>query len=206
MIGTLNNENLNDINLFSLNKINVVGLDKKDNLKLIDKLNFLELNNLFFLNKTKITEVINSNKLIEKYTIYKNYPSTLNIKVYKTNFLAQINKDGKIFLLGSNGKLIKTQNLEKDIPFIFGNFNNKNFFELKNAIDETSFDYTIVKNLFFFKSGRWDIETNNGLIVRLPKDEIKKSIELLIRIIAKDDKKKINKIDLRQLNQIIVNE
>ena len=51
------------------------------------------------------------------------------------------------------------QNTSQNIPYIFGDFKIQNFFELKNAIDEANFNYDEVKNLFFFKSERRDIET-----------------------------------------------
>ena len=41
-----------------------------------------------------------------------------------------------------------------------------------------NFDFDEVKNLYFFKSGRWDIETKNGLLIKLPKKELKKSLEI----------------------------
>ena len=90
-------------------------------------------------------------------------------------------------------------------PFIFGDFKNENLFELKEAIDKTKFNYEEIKNLFSFKSGRWDIETKDGLLIKLPKDEIQESLNLLLNILEKDKEKKINKIDLRQLNQVIIN-
>ena len=81
----------------------------------------------------------------------------------------------------------------------------KHFFELKEAIDQTSFDYNQIKKLFFFKSGRWDIETNDGLLIKLPTNEIKLSLKILILILKNNNTKKIKKIDLRQNNQIILN-
>ena len=71
------------------------------------KIKNLNLKNIFFINKNEINKLINSNPLIEKYEIFKKYPSLLNIKIKKTNFLAKINhNNGKIFVIGSNGKLI----------------------------------------------------------------------------------------------------
>ena len=91
------------------------------------------------------------------------------------------------------------------MPFIFGNFENKDFFNLRDAINETNFNYSQIKNLFFFKSGRWDIETNDGLLIKLPTNEIKSSLKMLILILKNNNTKKIKKIDLRQNNQIILN-
>ena len=205
IIGTLNNKNLNNIDLTKISKINVIGLDEKNNLELIKNLNFTRIDNLFFLDKEKIKKIISSNTLIEKYSVFKKYPSTLNIEINKTEFLAQLEKDGNIFFLGSNGKFIKASNIKKDIPFIFGNFKRKNFFELKKAIDETNFDYKEIENLFFFKSGRWDIQTHTGILIKLPKKNLKNSLDLSFSILNDNSFEKIKILDIRQSNQVIIN-
>ena len=205
IIGTLNNKNLRSENFLKDININVTGLDEISKTELINNLNLLEMNNLFFLDEKKIKKILNSNNLIEKSLIFKKYPSTLDIKVYKTIFLAQLKKKDDIFFLGSNGKLIKSNKIEKDIPFIFGDFKIENFFQLKKAITKSNFDFNKIKNLFFFKSGRWDIEIESGLLIKLPKENIQQSLELSQKILDKDDKK-IKIIDLRQHKQVIINE
>ncbi len=201
----MNNKNVVFSNLGKINEILVSGLDQKNNYELEKSLEFLEFNNLFFLNKYKIAKVIESNSLVERYSIFRIYPSTINIKVEKTKFLVQLKKEGKNFLLGSNGKLIKVKEFNSEIPFVFGNFDSENFFKLKKMIDEIEFDFNQIRNLFFFKSGRWDIETTDGIFIKLPKNNVQKSLEILINILNKDQEKRIKKIDLRQNNQIIIN-
>ena len=205
IIGTFNNKNLKNLYFFKIKEISIIGLDEKSNFELQNELNFLKLNNLFFLNKLKIIEIINSNNLIENFSVSKRYPSSLEIVINKTNFLAKLKKNNKNFILGSNGKLIESNEYVIDLPFIFGNFEIESFFELKKAIDKTDFDYGKIKNLFFFKSGRWDIETKNGILIKLPKNELKKTLELYLIFISENKKKKIDIIDLRQLKQIIIN-
>ncbi len=204
IIGTLNNKNLNNIKMPNIEKITVEGLDDRNNKELTNNLNFLRINNLFFLDKIYISKIINSNNLVEEYSIFKKYPSSLYIKIIKTKFLAQIKRNDHFLLLGSNGKFTKIKNIKSEVPFIFGDFDNKNFFNLLDAIDKTKFNYGEIKNLFFFKSGRWDIETNSGILIKLPKNNIKKSLEIYLSILNKGDHKKIKKIDLRQRNQIII--
>ena len=205
IIGTSNNKNFNNIDLAKISKINVIGLDEKNNLELIKNLNFIRIDNLFFLDKEKIKKIISSNALIEKYSVFKKYPSTLNIEINKTEFLAQLEKDGNIFFLGSNGKFIKASNIKKDIPLIFGSFKRKKFFELRKAIDETNFDYKEIENLFFFKSGRWDIQTYSGILIKLPKKNLKDSLDLSFSILNDNRFEKIKILDIRQSNQVIIN-
>ena len=205
IIGTLNNKNLVKTNFIKLNTITVTGLEEKNNIDLANKLNFFKFDNLIFLDKSQITEIIDSNLLVEKFFVFKKYPSTLQVEIKKTEFLAQTKKENKNFFLGSNGKLIRTFDLRSDIPFIFGEFKNNDFFKFKKAIDETNFRYDQIKKLFFYKSGRWDIEMNNGLLIKLPRKEIKESLKLLIIFMNQNNKNEIKEVDLRQNKQIIIN-
>ena len=74
------------------------------------------------MNRVRIKDVIEKNNLVEKYSVFRLYPSSLNIIINKTNFLAVTKKDGNNFLLGSNGKLIITDETNHNLPFIFGDF------------------------------------------------------------------------------------
>ena len=204
-IGTINNKNLDKSLAMNISEIVVTGLEKKDSLDLVNNLKFLEVENLFFLKPNEIKKIVEDNNLVERYKIFKEYPSRLIIEIKKTDFLAQTRRDGNFFFLGSNGAFIKTSTKQKNIPFIFGDFKNSNFFELKRIIDGSTFKFNEIKNLYFFKSGRWDIETSEGLMIRLPKDNPEDAIKLLIGFLDQG-KKNINTIDLRQKNQIVIDE
>tara|TARA_Y100000768_G_scaffold69904_1_gene49186 strand:- start:36 stop:383 length:348 start_codon:yes stop_codon:yes gene_type:complete len=97
VIGTLNNKNLIKTNFIKLKTITVTGLEEKNNIDLVKQLNFLKFDNLIFLNKSQIVKIIDSNTLIEKFFVFKKYPSTLNIEIKRTKFLAQTKKDNKFF-------------------------------------------------------------------------------------------------------------
>ena len=204
-IGTINNKNLNKSLAINISEIVVTGLEKKDSLELVNNLKFLEVKNLFFLRPNEIKKIVEDNNLVERYKVFKEYPSRLIIEIKKTDFLAQTRRDGNFFFLGSNGVFIKTSTKQKDIPFIFGDFKNSNFFELKRIIDDSTFKFSKIKNLFFFKSGRWDIETSEGLMIRLPKDNLEDAIKLLISFLNQSNEN-IKTIDLRQKNQIVIDE
>ena len=204
ILATFNNKYLINFEFPKIVEINVNGLSEENNIELKKNLYKIRIENLFLLKKEEITKVIDSHNLVEKYSAFKKYPSTININIDKTNFLAKIKKDHNIFLLGSNGKIIKSSEIVEEIPFIFGDFKNKNFFELKNVMTNKNFDYGEIKSLFFFKSGRWDIELHNGLLIKLPKKNLEKSFEQIFKILKKKGNK-VNLIDLRQQNQIIIN-
>jgi cell division protein FtsQ len=50
---------------------------------------------------------LKSNSIIEKYSIFKRYPSSLDINIEKTKFLARIIKDGQFFILALMENLLK---------------------------------------------------------------------------------------------------
>ena len=181
------------------------GLNDIENQEIAKSLNFFKFKNIFILKKLEIEKILSENKLIEKYSIFKQYPSTINIKIDKVKFLSKIIKNGKIFYLGSNSKLIDYKNFEKKLPMIFGDFRNEEFFNLLEILNDTEFDYSVIKKLFFFNSGRWDIETYSGVLIKLPSDKTKESLELSLRILDDDKFNQIKVIDVRQKNQVVTN-
>tara|TARA_B100001063_G_scaffold36418_1_gene29934 strand:+ start:341 stop:1012 length:672 start_codon:yes stop_codon:yes gene_type:complete len=206
IIGTLNNKDLNKIKLKKTNQINVSGLSKEKNFEVLESLDVYKFYNLFFLNKIKIDQLINSYNHIDNYSVFKKYPSSLIVKLSETNYLAYTNQNGKNFYIGSNGKLIEASDKNKILPNIFGDFDLSKFFELKKTIDQSNFDFNNIKNLFYFPSGRWDIEIYSGVLIKLPKNEFKESLNLSFDILNDKSFKDIRIIDVRPKNQIIINE
>ena len=96
---TINNNFLDKLSFPKINFIKIDGLDFDDSQSLQMNLDYLKLKNLFFLDENKIKEKINSNKIVDKFSVFKNYPSTLEIKIKKTQFLAGTKKMGYIILL-----------------------------------------------------------------------------------------------------------
>ena len=203
---TINNKNLSELNFYRINDIKVFGLNEKENLKISNNLKFLQNNNIFFINKKKISDLMNSNNLIERYSIIKKYPSTIELRVTETNYLASVNKEGKKFFFGSNGKLIDAKYNKKEIPIIYGNFKNSEFLELKKILDIFKFDFENINNFFYFPSGRWDIEMKSGILIKLPREKLKESIELSLDILKSEKSDNLKILDLRQKNLIIINE
>ena len=205
-LGTLNNKDLSKIKFANLKEIRVIGLNDNENYQLTKELQFLKFKNLYFLDKLEIEKVLNLNNLIQDYSIFKKYPSSLEIYINRTSLLAKVRKNGKSFYLGSNGRLVEKNKDIEELPFIFGEFKNKDFFKLFKVIDNNKFDYNQIKNLFFYSSGRWDIETHSGVIIKLPRDKLNESMDLTMRILNQNDFNQIKIIDIRQKNQVIINE
>ena len=206
VVGSINNINVNKLKIKGVNDINIIGLEIKDKLILLKQIKNLNLNNIFSINKEVLINEIESNSLVEKYLIIKKYPSSLEINIEKTKFLAKINKNGQIFYLGSNGKFIKNDFSNDKLPFIFGNPDVIEFFDIKEIIDKSKITFKEIKNLYFYPSKRWDLELKNDTIIKLPSDHTNLALNLAIEFLY-DDKFNDNKIiDARIKNQIILDD
>ena len=204
IFASINNINLSKIKFNKVKKINITGLNNLDSEILLKDLKNLNLENIFFINKNKITKIIDSNTLVEEFKVFKKYPSTLNIEIQKTIFLAKINKDDKIFIIGSNGKLSKNDST-KNFPHIFGNPEISEFIKIKKMIEESKISYDSIKNLYFFKSKRWDIELKNNILIKLPKNNVKETLNDAFNFMEDIKIGNIKIIDARIKNQIIIN-
>ena len=201
LVGSINNINLNTLEFQNINNINIVGLEVEDKLSLHQNIKNFNLNNIFSISKIDLINEIESNAIIETYSIFKRYPSSLDFNIKKTKFLARINKNGQIFYIGSNGKFIKNDFLNNQLPFIFGSPTVDEFFRIKKIIDESKISYAEIKNLYFFPSKRWDLELRDNTIIKLPHDNINIALNLAMGFL--DDNKFI---DARIENQIILDD
>ena len=206
MLGSITNNEINNQKFYKIKNIIVSGLNENDNNKILIDFKKFKSKNIFRIDANEIQKIINSNSLIENYTIYKNYPSILKIKLEQTKFLAKINYDDRQFLLGSNGKLSKNNTSGHDLPFIFGKPDVKEFLEFKKKIDSSKFSYDQIKNIYFYPSKRWDLEFKDNIILKLPKNDIKFLLNRAFEFINDKNLKNNKTIDLRVKNQIILNE
>ena len=206
ILGSVNNLSLSKIKFNKVENINISGLDSSDNTIIQNDLKSLNIGSIFFLDENSIGKVIDSNTLIQKYKIFKKYPSTLDIEIEKTDFLAKINQEGKTFIIGSNGKLIKNNLSLNNLPFIFGNPDISEFLYLKKIIDNSNVLYDEIENFYFFKSKRWDVELTNNILIKLSKNNVKESLNNAFKFINNINLENTKVIDARIKNQIILND
>ena len=204
LVGSINNNSINNLKFEKIKNINIFGLDENDRKIILYNLNSLDLKNIFLINKRKFQNIIESNSLVEEYNVIKKYPYSIDINIKKTNFIARISKNGKFFLIGNNGKLSDNNNSGIELPYIFGNPEIKKVLELKKIIDQSNIDYSKIKSLYYFKSKRWDLKFNNSIVLKLP-EKIEKETLDKISIFLKNIKLENKEIvDARIKNQIII--
>ena len=206
IVSSIGNNVINNFKFKKIENFNISGLDKKNNQILFNKLKNLSLGNIFFINKKKIEKLINSNSLVESYVIFKKYPHELNIKIDKTNFFAKINDNGKLFLIGSNGKLTPVKSGYNELPYIFGKPNIKEFLKFKKIIDKSKFSYDQINNIYFFSSKRWDLKLYGNILLKLPSNLTEEILNDLYEFSENYKSDNLTIIDARLENKIIINE
>jgi cell division protein FtsQ len=185
-----------------INQINIEGLSNVYNSKITNELNSLFYQNILLLNKEEIQKVISKYNIIEEYSVKKIYPSTININIKPTKFIARLSNNDQ--LVGTNGKLIEDKENKEILPYIFGEFNSKDFLNFKKSIIQSKFTFNKFKMFYFFPSNRWDALTYDDILIKLPQANISKSLNLAYKIINSNNFKNANLIDLRINNYLII--
>ena len=202
---TINNTKLSN-NFYKIKYLNISGLDISETNKINKDLTHLKNNNIFLFDKKDISQKIYSNKFVEKFKIFKLYPSTLNIEIEKTKFLAITKKNNNDYLIGTNGKLIEANNAIFNLPYIFGSINVENFLKFKKIIDISNFTFDEIENFYYFKSNRWDIKTKKGMTIKFPSNLTVQKLNLIFEITEKNNFDFNQTLDFRQNNMMVINE
>jgi len=204
ILSTTSAKLINDQNKLSssISKINITGLSERKNLEILNNLNNILYKSIFVISKDEIKKILEKHNIIQEFSIKKIYPSTLKIEIKPTKFIARVSNNGQ-YLVGANGKLIEDRNNSEVLPYIFGEFNSQHFLSFKQNIEKSIFSFSNLKTLYFFPSGRWDILTDNDILIMLPQEHLVTSLNLSKKLIDNDNFKDNKFIDLRVTNHLV---
>ena len=203
---SINNLSIINFGFPKIENLEISGVSVEESKEIEKAIKDLTLENIFLINRLEIKKRITSINTIEQLEIFKSYPSTLKIDIKKTKYLARTKKDGVDYLVGSNGKLIKKDDIIYNLPYIFGDLNIKEFLKLKNKIDSSNFEFDQISNFYLYKSKRWDIKTLKGHTIKLPLKNVENTLNLYVRLSKDEEFQNLMTIDFRQKDQIILNE
>ena len=207
ILASVNNLKYINLQIFKIDEINISGLDNIDNTNLYESIKNFKNKNIFLVDNFQISKNINSNNFVEEFKVFKEYPSTININIIKTNFLGITKINNIDYLIGSNGKFIKkTDKQIIKLPFIFGSINVDEFLILSEFLNKSNFKLSKIESLYYYQSKRWDIKTKKGLIIRLPSELNVNLLNEVLQILEDEKFKDIKTLDFRQKNQIITYE
>ena len=193
-------------NLNLISNINIVGLSEKEKNILEKNLEIFLNKNIFLISREEVKKIINKNTFLDNYNVAKILPSKLLISINKTEFIGNTILDGKNFYIGKNGKLTEMFLVEKEynLPQVFGNFQVNEFLKLQNILNVNGFNLDKINKYYYYKSNRWDIENNDNIILKLPSNDIEKSLKSYRYLLEKKYIEPGQLIDLRVKNKIIL--
>ena len=207
ILASVNNLKYINLQIFKIDQINISGLDNIATTNLYESNKNFKNKNIFLVDNFQISKNINSNNFVEEFKVFKEYPSTININIIKTNFLGITKINNIDYLIGSNGKFIKkTDKQIIKLPFIFGSINVDEFLILNEFLNKSNFELSKIESFYYYQSKRWDIKTKKGLIIRLPSELNVNLLNEVLQILEDEKFKDIKTLDFRQKNQIITYE
>ena len=190
---------------FQLNKIQIQGYEKVDHKAIQSQLSGLIGKSLLFINPKDIKDILDKNKLINEFTIQKEYPNTVNISLKEVNFVAKVFKDKKKYFLADNNNLIpfKDYVIGQDLPNIYGKNAEYYFNDFQKLLKLNDFNLDNISSYYFFQINRWDLVTNNKKIIKFPSRDLEESIKIANKLLKNKDFNQYSVIDLRIKNKII---
>ncbi len=193
-------------NKFNLKEINVEGLSGYEKKIVKLELNKLQNTNIFILSNNKVLDELNKFRFLENIYVKKIIPSSLNVNLSKTSILGKTIIDGENFYVGKNGNFINFNQLKtkKQIPNIFGKFKIKDFIALNKLLINNQIEIAKIENYYYYKNKRWDLFFSNGLVLKLPSENIDQAVKIYKKLLENDNLINIKIVDLRAYNQIIL--
>ena len=100
--------------------------------------------------------------------------------------------------------LIEFNNLEnfQNLPYVFGNKDEFKIFY--DNLKKINFPLNQIKKFIYYETNRWDLETNDKKIIKLPSKNYIKSLQNYLEIESKKNFKKYVLFDYRIKDQLIL--
>tara|TARA_B100001057_G_scaffold498915_1_gene607630 strand:- start:329 stop:985 length:657 start_codon:yes stop_codon:yes gene_type:complete len=193
-----------EISKFNIKRINIENnsiLNEKDIKKLLTP---IYEKNLILLNSSEIEKALMQSSYIDSYKIKKKYPETLNIKIFEKKPIAILVNKNQKFYLSEKIDLIKFKNLTnyQNLPYVIGNKDKFKIFY--NNLKKINFPLNLVKKYILYDSDRWDLETIDQKLIKLPSQNYMKSIENYLNLKEDNNFKKYKVFDYRINKQLIL--
>ncbi len=159
--------------------------------------------NLIGLNFDYIKEIVESSEWVKRASIKKVLPSTLKINVTENDPYAIYFQQGKSFLIDLDGSIVTEINLdnyEDDLLFVRGENSPELLEQLIRDISITFPNLSqTLEEVEFIEKRRWNLKLKNKLLVKLPDENIQKSLKNLKQLFEEQELMESNiiEIDLR---------
>ena len=90
----------------------------------------------------------------------------------------------------------------KNLPIVFGN--KESFKTFYNNMKKINFPFNYIKRFYLYESNRWDLETYNNKLVKLPIKDYTESLKNFINFSEEKNFEKYKVFDYRINDQLIL--
>ena len=193
-------------NFFKIQNIKITNNHLIDKSKIFENLTEIYGKSILFIGRKDIEIPLKSIEFLEKIEVKKKFPNTIIINVYETKPVAILFKENSKYLLDSSSNLIPFNESIPfdDLPSIFGEGAERDFINFFNQLGNNNFSTKQVKNFYYFKIGRWDLELLNNQVIKFPISKVPEAIQQSVELLARKDFGNYNIIDLRIHGKIVV--
>lgn len=190
---------------FSIQKIEIEGNSILNSDEIIQKINFLYKENLFFLNLRDIEKKLKNETFIESFSLKKIYPNILKIIIVEKKPIVVLQNKKKKFYISDKGDFIDFQDIVRyrDLPTVFGN--GKLFYSLYQDLQNIKFPLETIKSFYFFESGRWDLVMYDDKMIKLPNKDYLLSLKNYMESRNNSNFNNYKIFDYRIKDQLILN-
>lgn len=204
LLSTITPQGKNFMSFFNLKEIKVENNSTLSDIDIRKLLAPIYDKNLIFLDTLQIEKLLYQSNLIKGFDIKKKYPNVLTVNIYEKKPIAILQIKKKKFYLSEEIELIKFNSFHnyENLPYVFGNQEDfKNFYKDLNKID---FPINLIKKYILYDSNRWDLETIDKKIIKLPTKNYLKSLKNFQNLRDKKEFIKHKIFDYRINNQLIL--
>lgn len=160
--------------------------------------------NLILLKNKDVERALLQNSFIDSFKLKKKYPNTLIIEIYEKKPIAILFYKKNKFYLSRKIDLIEFNNLKnfQNLPYVFGN--KEEFKIFYDNLKKINFPLNQIKKFIYYETNRWDLETNDKKLIKLPSKNYIKSLQNYLEIESKKNFKKYVLFDYRIKDQLIL--
>ncbi len=195
--------------IFSKSNLNIQNIIIENNTmiankEILDDLEFLYKENIYFLDIKKIEKVLIKRDFIESFNIKKIYPKTIKLILNEKKIVAVLYKKKEKYYISNKGSIVNFKKIKKykDLPKVFGG--EKYFFSFYQKLKNDNFPIAQIKTYYFFESGRWDLEMDDGKTIKLPIENYLSSLKNFINSMEDISFSNFKIFDYRIKDQLIL--
>ncbi len=195
-------------NDFKIENVLITGTRNLSNKYIKDIIEIYNDGSIFDINLSLIYNKIKENTWVKEVSIERVLPNIIKIKILENQPIAIWQDKENNKLITANGDIIFDGNVndfKNDFPIIKGNKSKENISSILKILETNQNFYKNIWSLTFINERRWDLNFNQGLVVRLPSTNIKKAWEKIIKLQKNYNvlNLRLTEIDLRNPNQIL---